>query len=76
ALEIPEESRVVVVEKEEKKSGRIAYRSSSVDTYTVDKGDTLYSIARDHELSVEELKELNKLNSNHLSIGQELIVSE
>ncbi len=55
--------------------GRIAYRTS-VQTYTVDKGDTLYSIARKHEMTVDELKEMNKLSSNHLSIGQELIVAE
>ena len=54
---------------------RIAYRAS-VQTYTVDKGDTLYSIARKHEMTVDELKEMNKLSSNHLSIGQELIVAE
>lgn len=76
ALEIPEETRVVIVEEEEKKSsGRVAYRTR-IATYKVDKGDTLYSIARDHDLTVDELKELNKLRSNHLSIGQELIVSE
>ena len=45
-------------------------------TYTVDKGDTLYSIARKHDLTVEELKQLNRLRSNHLSVGQELIVTE
>ena len=75
ALEIPEERQVAVVEREEEKDGRVAYRSS-IATYTVDKGDTLYSIAREHDLTVDELKELNKLRSNHLSIGQELIVSE
>lgn len=63
-------------------SRRVAYRNDSrayasdSQTYTVDKGDTLYSIARKHDLSVEELKQLNRLNSNHLSVGQELIVSE
>ena len=45
-------------------------------TYKVDKGDTLYSIARKHDLTVEELKQLNRLSSNHLSVGQELIVTE
>ncbi len=54
---------------------RIAYRSS-VQTYTVDKGDTLYSIARKHDMTVDELKEMNQLSSNHLSIGQELIIAE
>jgi len=75
ALEIPQDSEVAVVEREEQRGGRVAYRTS-IATYTVDKGDTLYSIAREHDLTVEELKELNKLRSNHLDIGQELIVSE
>lgn len=60
---------------EKQEPQRIAYRTS-VQTYTVDKGDTLYSIARKHEMTVDELKEMNKLSSNHLSIGQELIVAE
>lgn len=38
------------------------------------KGDTLYSIARNNNLSVEELKRLNNLNSNEISIGQKLYV--
>jgi hypothetical protein len=76
ALEIPQESEVAVVERQEQRGGRVAYRSSSMATYRVDKGDTLYSIAREHDLTVEELKGLNKLRSNHLDVGQELIVSE
>lgn len=74
ALEIPEESQVADAKIHEERGGRVAYRS--IATYTVDKGDTLYSIAREHDLTVDELKELNKLNSNNLSVGQELIVSE
>ena len=76
ALEIPQESEVAIAERQEQRGGRVAYRSSSIATYRVDKGDTLYSIAREHDLTVEELKELNKLRSNHLDVGQELIVSE
>lgn len=53
----------------------IAYKKD-VTLYKVGKGDTLYSIAREHELTVEELKKMNKLGSNHLDIGQELIVSD
>jgi hypothetical protein len=62
-------------ERVDRESRRVAYRNNGL-TYTVDKGDTLYSIARKHDLTVDELKQLNKLSSNHLSIGQELIVSE
>lgn len=46
------------------------------NTYTVKAGDTLYSIARKFGLTVDELKALNNLTSNNLSIGQVLIISE
>ncbi|PCI36179.1 MAG: N-acetylmuramidase [Flavobacteriaceae bacterium] len=41
-------------------------------THTVVKGDTLYSISRRYELSVTDLKLINGLNSNSISIGQQL----
>ena len=44
--------------------------------YIVKSGDTLYSIANKYGMSVQELKDLNKLTSNNLSIGQQLVVSE
>ena len=44
--------------------------------YTVQSGDTLWSIARKFNLSVDKLKEINNLNSNIISIGQRLVVSE
>ena len=43
-------------------------------TYTVQKGDSLYSIARKYNTTIDKLKELNDLTSNLLSIGQILIV--
>lgn len=43
-------------------------------TYTVQKGDSLYSIAKKFDTSVDEIKRLNNLTSNLLSIGQILIV--
>lgn len=42
--------------------------------YIVQKGDTLYSIANKFNISVGELKELNNLTSNLLSVGQILNV--
>lgn len=44
------------------------------DTYTVQRGDTLYNIARNYGLTVDELKALNNLTSNELYIGQVLQV--
>ncbi|KJD32611.1 N-acetylmuramidase [Tamlana nanhaiensis] len=48
--------------------------ASYKETYTVTKGDTLYSISRKYNLSVAELQKLNGLNGTNLSIGQVLIV--
>ena len=43
-------------------------------TYTVQRGDSLYSIAKKYNTTVDRLKQLNNLSSNLLSIGQILIV--
>ncbi|MBQ3510694.1 MAG: LysM peptidoglycan-binding domain-containing protein [Bacilli bacterium] len=43
--------------------------------YIVEPKDTLWSIAKKNNISVEKLKELNNLTSNLLSIGQELIIA-
>ena len=43
--------------------------------YTVKKGDTLYSIARLHGMTVSDIKSLNQLSDNTILIGQELVVS-
>lgn len=43
-------------------------------THIVVKGDTLYSLSRKYNLSVSDLKMLNKLDSNTISVGQTLRV--
>lgn len=42
--------------------------------YTVLKGDTLYSISRKFNTTVDSLKKLNNLNSNLLSVGEQIKV--
>lgn len=42
--------------------------------YVVKRGDTLWSIARENGLTVDELKRMNNLSSNLLTLGQELVV--
>ena len=44
------------------------------DTHVVQKGDTLYSISKRYNTSVEEIKKMNGLNGNTISIGQILSV--
>lgn len=46
------------------------------DTYVVKSGDTLWSIASKHNMTVDSLKKLNNLSSNLLSIGQKLLVDK
>lgn len=45
---------------------------AEVKTYTVVKGDTLYSISKKHNITVKELQSLNGLKGTELSVGQVL----
>ncbi len=42
--------------------------------YIVKKGDTLYSIAKLYDTTINDIKNVNNLTSNILSVGQELII--
>lgn len=42
--------------------------------YTVKKGDSLYSIAKKYNTTVEEIKRYNNLNSNLLNIGDRIVI--
>ena len=44
------------------------------DVHQVVKGDTLYSISKKYNLSIEELKKKNNISDNAISLGQSLIV--
>lgn len=56
------------------KNYRIKERNQS-QTYVVVKGDTLYSISKRYNLTVQQLQNLNRLTGTEISIGQELVVS-
>ena len=49
-------------------------RNAQDKIHSVDVGDTLYSIARQYSVSVNEIKKHNKLNDNTIFKGQELII--
>ncbi len=44
------------------------------ENYVVRSGDTLYQIARDHNMSVNELRSLNNLDNDMLRVGQRIMV--
>lgn len=48
--------------------------SEGYQTYIVKKGDNLYSIANKYNTNVDEIKSLNNLTSNILSINQKLLI--
>ena len=63
-----------VVEEECFGPSYIPPNEENIVTYTVKKGDNLYSIARKYNTTVQNIKKKNNLNSNLLSIGQKLII--
>lgn len=48
--------------------------AGSAGSYKVSQGDTLYSISKKHNLTVDELMKLNGLSDNNIAIGQVLKV--
>ena len=64
-LEIPQKNAEKSVNKEQ---------IQKTDSYTVQKGDTLYSISRKFGISVETLSILNKMSGTEIQIGQVISV--
>jgi len=52
------------------------YNETQYVTYTVRPGDNLYNIAKAYNTSVDNIKLLNNLTTNNLSIGQVLKIKE
>jgi LysM repeat protein len=54
---------------------RPKYAIGAMQIHTVQRGETLFSIATKYNLSVAELKDMNKLTSNNIALGRKLIVA-
>lgn len=52
------------------------FLAAEFQTHTVKKGDTLFSLSKRYGVSVNDIKKLNNLSSNNLSINQVLKIKE
>lgn len=59
---------------EPKALAKVDTRLPHTKIYVVKSGDSLYSIAKKHKITVASIKAYNKLKKNHLSINQKLIL--
>ncbi|MGI4873627.1 MAG: LysM peptidoglycan-binding domain-containing protein [Janthinobacterium lividum] len=57
-----------------RKEARPEVPSLKRNTHTVQPGDTLYNISRRFGMSVEELRQLNHLQTDEVKLGQKLVV--
>jgi LysM repeat protein len=75
---LPEENTESVLEQPEEPSDPLVNSSSNTQNvfYIVKSGDTLYDIARDHNMTVDQLRALNNISGSNLSIGQKLAVKK
>lgn len=51
-------------------------QSSFEGEYVIQKGDTLYSLSRKFNLSVEELKQINNISDTAISVGQKIKIKK
>lgn len=65
--EMAEEERTSIVR-------QLGEAGSDSESYLVRSGDTLYQIARDHDMTVNELQQLNNLTDDMLRVGQRIMV--
>lgn len=49
--------------------------SGSTQLHQVTKGDTLYSISRKYNVTIQDLKQKNNISNNTLSVGQSIIIN-
>lgn len=65
--QMDQEERTSIVE-------RYSESAAESESYTVKSGDTLYGIARQHDMTVNELRQINNLQDDMLRVGQRITV--
>ena len=76
-LRIGQKLKVSITDRENnKKTEPINQSGTGFKTYVVKAGDTLYDLARRHQVTVKQLMELNRKTNSNLKIGEELKVPE
>lgn len=71
AVAEPKKVKAEIIKKEVKTDTT----SKNESVYVVVKGDNLSSIAKNNNISVDDLKEWNNLSDNNIKLGSELIIS-
>ena len=64
------EPEIIEILEDSTVSNQIEVKTDSDNSYTVQRKDTMYSLSKKFNISVDELKTLNNLTENNLSIGQ------
>lgn len=73
--EKPKPEKPVEKPKEKEVKDEPAMTNVKAETHKVQRGESLYSIAKMYNMTVDELKELNGMNDNGLQAGQKLKVN-
>ncbi|WP_320815252.1 glucosaminidase domain-containing protein [Flavobacterium sp.] len=60
-----------VLNRDYKPEGKIVLQNTE-DCHVVEKGDTLYSLSKKYNLTVEDLKKMNNMSDNTLSLDQKI----
>ena len=68
--EVEEAKEIVVAEEEE----AVTPQQGNTTVHQVAKGETLYSISKQHGVTVEQIKSWNNLKTNALSLGMKLLI--
>lgn len=54
----------------------LSFSTLAQNTHTVQQGETLFSIAQEYDVDVQQVRQWNNLQGNELSVGQTLMIKE